>query len=498
MRAEVLLNAIGELDGELLYDAQIMRHARPNGIKRYAYAAAAVLVLCVIAVLYGVFVMPVSSLRLESAECASLSVNSRGRVMSIRPDTPSYQRLVGNSADTAVAAITGSMLHSGSLNEDENTLLISVSGAIDPTEVTESVQSAMDSDGFIGCILTVFADDGRDYLIDLLADEGGFSRDSLADLSVNDLNLLICDRGIKDDLISVSARPGESKYIGAARAKRTALEAFSGDSAHLSEINVAYTVWHKQLAYLVTFKAGDRGEAYFIHAETGAITHRLSAGYEELSPAVDRAVGHSADIPVTQPPSLVSVAAPFEQDSISESAPVETVPETAPNTEEPAVADERYTAIALSMKELTFVSLRLPDDVRRVGYRTAFEGQCIEARNGEKMNEGELAVITSAEQLSAFLKTHDHAYINSDSCLFENTYTDLFFEKNYLIVSACVFSDAGYYTTIGSLDCDDSGLYADVALRYGAAYQGEYYCYALSVYEAERDQLSNALSVVAY
>lgn len=497
---------------------------RPFPIRRVAIAAAIALTMIGAAVIYGIFVTPVSQICLDSRESVTITLNSRGNVLS----APGYPELNGRSAENAVTAIAEDMIGSGALTADENTLIIGVSdkAAITPQQLADRVQEVYDKKGFNGCLVTLSFEKNTDetyhqsasraYLIDLMHSyDSSLTADNLKALSSNDLCLLLKDK--KSDGFVITGTPSESAYIGFDGAVQKALALSGFKENELSDISAAYSVYHGKLIYLVRLNAGENSEAYFINAITGATEQAIKAPAKDIDKAVDEAIQTPpvqdptekptyseiapTSAPIMQSPTVAATEKPTDGDqppyddptnasrfteptadphNNPTSAPI--VPTQAPTTAESA----EYLSISITLKELSFVVLSPPQSAAAVGYQALFEEHYIEARKGDKLNSGEVTVITDYSQLQAFLKKHLYAYTDQNGQTLKNTFGAEYFKTHFLLISACTVSDASYYTTVTELSADGGMFYMENSLRYGPAHSGEFYCRTLSLYGVSR------------
>lgn len=501
--------------------AKVKKEEKHRYLRSIAIAASIVLVMVGALLIYGVFVAPVSQIILDSRESVTITLNSRGNVLS----AVGYSDLSGKSAEEAVALIAEDMIESGALTEDENTLIIGVSdnAAITPKQLVEWAAEVFEKEKFDGCPVALSFEKNADAryhqsisrtcLIDLIHSyDSSLSVENLKALSSNDLCLLLKD--IRNDKIVMTGSPSESAYIGFDGAVNKALMLSGFKENELSDMSVAYSIYHGKLIYLVRLNAGENSEAYFINALTGATEQAIKAPAKEIDKAVEEAIQtppaqnptekstYSAVVPTSAPVTQLPTV-PMTETSTDEDRPpiddptdepqspdsTDNIPTTAPitPTQTPTTAESAdYRSISITLKELSFVVLSPPENASAVSYQTLFEGQYFEPRKGEKINGGEVAVITNYSQLQAFLKKHPYAYTDKNGSTLKNTYTAEYFKTHYILVSACTVSDASYYTTVTELSSDGGMTYMENSLSYGPAHSGEFYCHTLSLYGVSR------------
>ncbi len=495
---------------------------RPFPIKRVAIAAVIVLTMIGAIAVYGIFVAPTSQICLDSRESVTVTLNSRGKVLS----ADRYSTLVGKTAEKAIETIVKEMIDDGMLSKDENTLIVGISGngTISPDLAAKCVNDAYEDSGFDGCTIAMSIHKdfeakrqksmARACIINLLNTyEPSLSVENLSDLSVNELGLLLVKTIHNNDIV-VTGAPSESAYIGFDGAVDKALMLSGFRENELSDMSAAYSIYHGKLIYLVRLNAGENSEVYFINALTGATEQAIKAPATDINKAVEEAnqmppkqeptetptysevvptimpVTQSPTVPVTEK-KIDSNQPPFEDPT---NAPKFTEPTVAPNynpttapiipTQAPTTAE--YPCISITLKELSFVVLSPPQSAVAVGYQTLFEGQYVDARKGDKINSGEVAVITDYNQFLAFLKKNPYAFTDKNGSPLMNTYTAEYFKTHFILASACTVSDASYYTTVTELSSDGGMIYMENSLSYGPAHSGVFYCHTLSLYGVSR------------
>lgn len=466
--------------------------------RRLPLAAAAVFILMIgAALIYGVFVAPTATIRLNSRESVVITLNSRGNVLSAtgRPE------MSGKSAGEAVAAITREMLDSGAIDRDENTLLIGCSGRLRRDEIAGFAASSFKEYGFDGCIVAMSAeDDPGSALIRSLTGCGAYPE--LKKLSVNDLALLLVDSGFDGKEITVTGAPSDSAYLGFDGALARAMEMTSFGGDELGDASVSYGVYHGRLIYLVRLNAGGKSEVYFINALSGATEEAIKAPVSEIEHAVEKALRTDSPdpkptIPATDPvpPAVTQTPTDPEGDNppyaIHTEAPSVLSPEgtEAPDQQPTTAESEAYRSVAVSLKELSFVVDTPPETALPVGFDTLFEGQYIGPRT-DRQSGGTVAVITNLSQWQAFIGANSFDYTDQNGRALSFSPTADWFRTRYIIASACIVSDASYCTTVTALRAEGDHLYMENSFSYGKAQSGEFTCRTLSLYGVSRSDAS--------
>lgn len=493
--------------------AEGRRRLRPVAIA--AAIAAAVLGTFLI---YGVYIAPKSQIILDSRESVTITLNSRGNVLSAQ----GYPALGGKTEQEAIETVIEEMIGSDALTKEENTVIIGVSGNSDttPGQLAEYANDVFDNSGFDGCTIAIVVDTNTQTqrrksatqacIINLLNTyDPTLSVENLSGLSTNELGLLLVSRVHSGDIV-VTGAPSESAYIGFDGAMQKALRLSGFRENELSDISVTYSVYHGRLIYLVRLNAGENSEAYFINAISGATEQAVKASAEEIDRVVKEAIGKPSPAQQpTQEPTYAAVTpstAPFTEMTVipdeahtDNKPPVdepteaqaterpEDTPTTSPQTQAATAAESAtYKTVPVTLKELSFVVASPPDSAKEIGYQTLFEGQYLEDRRGERINVGEMAVIANSSQLKAFLGEHDYAYTDKNGHTLSDRYDSDYFKTHYILASACTVSDASYYTTVTRLSADGGNLYTENSLSYGAARSGDFYCRTLSLYGVSR------------
>ena len=490
----------------LIEKALAIPSAKAPSRKKPLLAAAAVFILLIgVALIYGVFVAPTATVWLDSRDSVTITLNSRGRVLS----TTHHPELSGKTAEQAVAAIARDMLADGSLDKTENTLLIGYSGRTDRDILTKSAADAFDDCGFDGCIVALSTEDGGRSALTRALNKRNDS--DLRRLSVNDLALLLVDGGADDSDITVTGAPSQSAYLGFSAAVAKAMELTSFSENELADASVSYGVYHGRLIYLVRLNAGGKSEVYFINALSGATEEAIKAPSAEIDRAVENALHTPSDDPTppkpTSDPTIPAATQnttdttdddnpPYElhTESPTANAPEETnAPAQEPTTPESAA----YSSVAITMKELIFVVDTPPDSARDVAYDVLFEGQAIEP-DGSAQSGGTVAVITDLTRWRAFIGANNAAYTDLSGASLSFSPDADYFKTHFIVASACSIPDASYCTTVTAFKTDGGALYMENSLTYGAAQSGSYACRTLSLYGVSRTDASPDCSLIVY
>lgn len=198
----------------------------------------------------------------------------------------------GSDLTVTVNALIGSMLREGYLNELSNSILISVES--DDTErsaalqakLSEEVRTLLQTDSFTGSVLsqTTTADQelltaaeqwditvGKAALIREITKNTHHTMEELADLSVNELNLLLSTAAVPSETVSSSGTASDKSYIGRDAALETACT-HAGTTASAVRDPECELDWDNgKMIYEIEFYADGYEYEYDIHATTGQI-----------------------------------------------------------------------------------------------------------------------------------------------------------------------------------------------------------------------------------
>lgn len=228
-----------------------------------------------------------------------LSVNRGERIIKINPRNGEAWEVIGDmdlkgiDLEVGVNALIGSMVQKGYISELNNSILITVDSKDDGKG--EELQHRLSSE--VGSLLRSFSVDGsvlsqtssRDRHFEELAEKYGISPskaalieqlveadptiryEDVANLSINDLNLLIEAR--QPDLVKVdiSGHASRKAYIGIDEAKRIAFEHAGVSESSVRELDIDYDYYGGRLIYEIEFEAGGNEYEFDIDARSGTI-----------------------------------------------------------------------------------------------------------------------------------------------------------------------------------------------------------------------------------
>lgn len=240
-----------------------------------------------------------STVSLDINPSIEIRVNRKDRVLDVIPLNEDGRIVVGemdfagSDLDVAVNALVGSMLRNGYLNELSNSILISVDG--DNAEKTAQLQeklsaeisSLLNTDTFSGAVLsqTVTADADLRSLADTYGITVGkaqlvkqimsasplYTFESLAGLSINELNLLLESHSGTENSVSSVGTASDKAYIGADAAVTAALNHAGLSSSDISALKTELDFDDGVMVYEVEFLSGGYEYEYDINALTGDV-----------------------------------------------------------------------------------------------------------------------------------------------------------------------------------------------------------------------------------
>lgn len=204
--------------------------------------------------------------------------------------------------DVAVNAIVGSMLKHGYISVDENSILVSVKNDEQKErerlqkEISKEISDLLKASSINGSIITQeFEDDktlsklsnnhnisvGKAKLINSVLEskitnaEGNlYTFESLATLSINELNVLLNSKETKVEKITYTGTASESGYIGKEKAKSIALTNAGTKESKVKKLEIEFDADSGRLTYEVDFQVAEKEYEYDIDAKTGEIIHK--------------------------------------------------------------------------------------------------------------------------------------------------------------------------------------------------------------------------------
>ena len=201
--------------------------------------------------------------------------------------------LKGSDVKMACNAIVGSMLMKGYLNDQSNSILVSVSaddsekGHEIEKQISDYINTYLDDSAVAAAILGQYVegdDDlkdfaerngisaGKAWLIRRILDTNGrkMTEESLLGLSTQDLIVLAQERSVQSETAYGKADTGS--YVGYESALDAALSHAGLDRSQVTDTEVEMDCENGVIVYEVEFRSGGREYEYEIDASTGNVT----------------------------------------------------------------------------------------------------------------------------------------------------------------------------------------------------------------------------------
>ena len=200
-------------------------------------------------------------------------------------------KLKGADADTAVNAIVGSLLRHGYIDDVANSILLTVEdedtvrGEKLKEELTEEIHEILSATAINASILsqnmketklakTENISEGKATLVENIVDSNEtYKAEELADLSVNELNLILSNSKNKVENVEATGKATDAAYIGREKAKETALSHAGVKEADVRELDVEMDYEYKVMVYEVDFASGEYEYDYVIDAKSGEVLY---------------------------------------------------------------------------------------------------------------------------------------------------------------------------------------------------------------------------------
>jgi len=201
-------------------------------------------------------------------------------------------KLRGTDVYTATNAIVGSLLKHGYIDELANSILISVEdqdskrGAALQETLSDEINAILDAAAVNASILSQYVDGesvdaisqeyqishGKAALIEkILAANNTYSFEELAQLSVNELNLILSNPKNVVEEVKTTGHAAENAYIGTEKANEIAFEHAGVAESSVYDLEVELDYEAHRMVYDVEFESDEIEYEYFIDAASGEI-----------------------------------------------------------------------------------------------------------------------------------------------------------------------------------------------------------------------------------
>lgn len=280
--------------------------------------------LCAIVLVMGIFgfnyynnLKVMSVIEIDVNPSIELEVNKEDKIIKVAALNDDAKKILDGmdlekvDLDVAVNALIGSMIKNGYLTIDQNSILVSVNngdlkeGERIQKQITEQINNILKASSIDGSVLSQEFDDSdknieklsNDYNIsvgkaklisNILSSELKNSKgelydfDTLAGLSINELNLLINEKDTVINDVGCTGNASSSGYIGENKALEIALEDASVKESSIVGLEIEFDAEKGVLLYEVEFNVGTKEYEYDINAKTGKImTRKIDDDYDD-------------------------------------------------------------------------------------------------------------------------------------------------------------------------------------------------------------------------
>ena len=314
-------------EGAKDYMEEMNEHSKKKlfGFRKWIMGIAAAVVLFAGYLGHGYYT-PQSVISFDVNPSIELTINQSERVLSATPLSEDAKIILqdmdlkNTDLDVAVNAIIGSMVKEGYISEIKNSILISVDSK-DSTQgmrlqerLMSEVNELLERYAVHGAVLvqsmatdsrlTGLAEEyrisvGKTQLIDfLVSHDETLSYDGLAELSINDLNLLVASKKVVMADVSSSGQASANQYISTEEARSIALKHASVSEIDVWEMSIELDYEYRTMVYEVEFSALGKEYEYEIDALTGKIVRSKETIDEDYFKRMHRAPVDNVSIPV--------------------------------------------------------------------------------------------------------------------------------------------------------------------------------------------------------
>lgn len=273
------------------------------------YAVVLSLLIIVLGVGFGLNInKDVSIIEFDVNPSIELKVNKNEKVTSVVALNEDAKKVIDDmdlknvDLNVAVNALVGSMLKNGYLSIDSNSILVSVKNKDQKEserlqkEISEEISALLKASSIDGSILTQdYSEDkdltklsnsnnisiGKAKLISRVIEakvtnsKGElYTFESLANLSINELNVLLNERKTKVENVTSTGAASQSGYIGKDKAKDIAIKDAKVSESKVKELEIEFDADSGVLSYEVDFQVGNKEYEYDIDAKSGKILHK--------------------------------------------------------------------------------------------------------------------------------------------------------------------------------------------------------------------------------
>lgn len=293
-----IISKIDKEEGAIIkMDSKKEETKRKMPFLKYAMAAVFVLLVGVFGAIYYNSNKVFARINFDVNPSVEIMINNQKKVTGVNAKNEDGKAIIndmdlkGASLDVATNALIGSMLRLGYIDELKNSILLSVEGK-DKTasdnllvELKSEVDQLISAYKVEGSVMTqtVVTDKdleklaaannisvGKAKLIDeIISSNNLYKFEELAQLSINELNLLITSKKNNVTTVNVTGTASDKAYIGKEKATSIALNA--ANAKNVTGLEVELDLENKIMVYEIEFNYNNQEYDYEINATTGAI-----------------------------------------------------------------------------------------------------------------------------------------------------------------------------------------------------------------------------------
>ena len=221
-----------------------------------------------------------------------LKINSNNKVVNVVTNNDDAKKIVGDmdltgsNLDVAVNALMGSMLKNGYINQDENSILISlVDGNYDVKDLANNVYNYLESETVKPSVL-VESGNTTDYdkelankynisvskvklINSIVSSNNLYKFEDLVKFNTNELNLLLNNSNTEN--VNIIGNASKAKYKTLDEVKKIVFAHAKIDGSKASNIDIEYDYNLGQIVYDIEFDYNNNEYNYEVNATTGEI-----------------------------------------------------------------------------------------------------------------------------------------------------------------------------------------------------------------------------------
>lgn len=303
MTSEKLIDAIGMIDDELILDARQDKRINFRIVTRIAAVIALVFALSFSVIYYFTAMRTAVTVTFDVNPSLTMSLNARGEVTALSGlndtgrDVAEHSEIVRGDYAATADHIVAYLYSGGYLDENRNTVLVTVTDTDDTTYEKEIARSITErSPGTAVIAMTLEPDDrirslsrrynissGKARLVCDLCDLSDYCTEAaLVKCGVTELYLYAVCNDVPLEGMTTAGEPAHAGYLTPEQARDIALEEEDISFEELSDMQVILKATDSGFVYLVKFKCGDQGYVVTLSAADGTILSRVHASADAI------------------------------------------------------------------------------------------------------------------------------------------------------------------------------------------------------------------------